>query len=133
MEKILKYYGKDLQTIELEDWLAQKAEVLRPIARHWISIMEECGHGDVVRIFHDNCPICCVESAPFVYVNVFTSHLNVGFFYGAELPDPAGLLEGIGKRMRHVKLRSGEPVDEAALLKLIDVSYRDIRRRLNEE
>ena len=42
------------------------------------------------------------------------------------LDDPAGLLEGSGKRMRHVKLRWGRAVDEAALGVLIDAAYRDI-------
>jgi hypothetical protein len=40
---------------------------------------------------------------------VFTAHVNVGFFRGAELSDPNGLLQGTGKFMRHVKLRPGAP------------------------
>ncbi len=49
---------------------------------------------------------------------------------GAELDDPAGLLEGTGKRMRHVKLRWGEAVNDTALNALIAAAYRDIRLRL---
>jgi len=60
-------------------------------------------------------------------------HVNVGFFYGAALADPARLLEGAGKRMRHVKLRPAEPVDAAALTHLVTAAYRDIRRRLGSE
>lgn len=71
-----------------------------------------------------------MDDAPFAYVNAFKAHAAVGFFHGAALPDPAGLLEGAGKAMRHVKLRPGEPLDEAALTALIDAAYRDIRRRL---
>jgi hypothetical protein len=57
---------------------------------------------------HDGCPVACLGDAPFSYVNVFTSHVNVGFFHGAALPDPAHLLPGTGKRhMRHVALRPG--------------------------
>jgi hypothetical protein len=37
----------------------------------------------------------------------FRVHVNVGFFHGASLDDRACLLEGSGKRMRHVKLRWG--------------------------
>ncbi len=66
----------------------------------------------------------------FGYVNAFTAHANVGFFYGAVLPDPAGLLEGRGKRMRHVKLRPGKELDDEALNDLIAAAYHDIRRRL---
>ena len=42
----------------------------------------------------------------------------------------AGLLEGTGKRMRHVKLRWGEPVNETALHALIVAAYRDMQARL---
>jgi hypothetical protein len=54
----------------------------------------------------------------------------VGFFQGASLPDPAGLLEGTGKAMRHVKLRPGRDVDAAALEALVDAAHRDIVARL---
>ena len=45
----------------------------------------------------------------------------------------SGLLERAGKRMRHVKLRWGAPVDAAAMNGLIDAAYSDIRRRLASE
>jgi len=73
-----------------------------------------------------------VEDAPFGYVNAFKDHVNVGFFHGAALDDPAGLLEGTGKRMRHVKLKPGREADLAALGDLIDAAYADIRARLSE-
>ncbi len=71
-----------------------------------------------------------MEDAAFGYVNAFRAHVNVGFFFGAELDDPAGLLEGTGKRMRHVKLRCGQEANAAALSELIAAAYRDIRSRL---
>ena len=92
MEKLLRYFGRDLQDIYLEDWLKQKPEALGPIAAKWFAIIKNCGK-DVQDIFHDNYPIGCVENAPFAYVNVFKEPVNVGFFYGT------------GKLMRHVKLR----------------------------
>lgn len=91
--------------------------------------MRGCGP-DVRELLHDGCPVACVEDAPFGYVNAFKAHVNVGFFHGAALDDPAGLLEGTGKHMRHVKLRWGEPVNPAALTELIAAAYRDIRLRL---
>jgi hypothetical protein len=81
---------------------------------------------------HDGCPSACVGDAPFGYVNAFKDHVNVGFFYGALLEDPARLLEGSGKRMRHVKLRPGRGIDAAALRDLIDVAYADIKARLGK-
>ncbi|MGH6958435.1 MAG: DUF1801 domain-containing protein [Caulobacteraceae bacterium] len=95
----------------------------------WWERMRGCGE-DVREVFHDDYPTACVEDAPFAYVRAFTAHANVGFFYGAFLDDPAGALEGAGRRMRHVKLRWGEPVNEAALMGLISVAYRDIQSRL---
>jgi hypothetical protein len=68
--------------------------------------------------------------APFAYVNVFTSHVNVGFFHGAALPDPARLLQGAGKFMRHVKLTPGTATNTAALSRLIDAAYSDIKARV---
>jgi hypothetical protein len=87
------------------------------------------GH-DVRELLHDGHPTACVGDAAFGYVNAFKAHVNVGFFRGAELADPNGLLEGTGRFMRHVKLRPGDNVDAAALLKLINVAYIDMRRRL---
>jgi hypothetical protein len=86
--------------------------------------------GDVRELMHDGCPTACVEDAAFGYVNAFKAHVNVGFFHGASLPDPAGLLEGTGKRMRHVKLHWGRPVDSAALSELISAAYRDLQLRV---
>ncbi|MEM0963285.1 MAG: DUF1801 domain-containing protein [Bacteroidota bacterium] len=49
-------------------------------------------------------------SESHVYVMPTRGDVNLGFWHGASLPDPGGLLEGTGKRMRHVKVR---PVEEA--------------------
>ena len=86
---------------------------------------------DVRELMHDGGPVACVNDAPFGYVNAFTAHVNVGFFHGAALPDPAGLLEGSGKYMRHVKLKPGVVSDPAGLRKLIDEAYSDIKARLD--
>jgi hypothetical protein len=111
-------------------WLNDAGE-LRAIARKWFLLMRRCGD-DVRELMHDGCPVACVGDAPFGYVNAFRKHVNVGFFQGAELPDPAGLLEGSGKRMRHVKLNAGAEPDTAALQELIQAAYRDIKVRLGD-
>ena len=51
-------------------------------------------------------------------------------FQGASLPDPAGLLQGNGKFMRHVKLRPGVDVEPVALRQLIEAAYSDIKARV---
>jgi hypothetical protein len=110
-------------------WLAERPIELQSIAQKWFMLMRERGD-DVRELMHDGCPVACVQDAPFGYVNSFKSHVNVGFFYGAKLEDPAGLLEGSGKRMRHVKLKPGLERNTAALRDLIDAAYLDIRARL---
>ena len=111
-------------------WFEAGADALRLMARPWFERLRACGP-DVRELMHDHCPTACVEDAAFAYVAAFSAHVNVGFFNGAFLPDPARLLQGTGKRMRHVKLRWGEPTDEAALEALIAQSYADIRRRVD--
>lgn len=115
----------------VERWLTDDPVELRSIAKTWFAHMRR-GGDDVRELMHDGCPVACVQDAPFAYVNSFRNHVNVGFFYGALLEDPAGLLEGSGKRMRHVKLIPGANVDTNPLRTLIDAAYADIKARLAE-
>ena len=110
-------------------WMNERPDELGAIAGQWFEVMRKCGD-EVRELLHDGCPVACVGDAPFGYVNVFTSHVNVGFFRGAALPDPARLLQGTGKFMRHVKLRPGMATNEAALRRLIDEAYEDIKARV---
>jgi len=105
---------------------------LGAIARRWFELMRGCGD-DVRELLHDGHPTACVGDAAFAYVNAFRAHVNVGFFRGAEIADPRGLLEGTGKFMRHVKLGPGREVDAGALMKLIETAYTDMKRRLKAE
>jgi hypothetical protein len=102
---------------------------LRVIAQEWFEVMRACGD-DVRELLHDGHPTACVADAAFGYVNAFKAHVNVGFFRGAEIADPEGLLEGTGKFMRHVKLRPERDVNAAALMKLIETAYCDMKGRL---
>jgi len=113
----------------VDRWLAAEPLELRSIAQKWFVQMRQCGE-DVGELVHDGCPVACVGDAPFAYVNTFKSHVNVGFFYGAFLADKAGLLEGSGKRMRHVKLKPGVEPDAKKLRGLIEAAYVDIKARL---
>lgn len=126
---IFRLAGGTKRDTAVDDWLAEDPVELQSIARTWFLRMRQCGD-DVLELVHDGCPVACVEDAPFAYVDSFTSHVNVGFFYGATLEDPAGLLEGNGKRMRHVKLHPGRELNAAALSGLIKAAYVDIRARL---
>ncbi|HET8749061.1 MAG TPA: DUF1801 domain-containing protein [Ramlibacter sp.] len=105
---------------------------LGQLAQHWFEQMRACGD-DVRELLHDGYPTACVGDAAFAYVGAFRAHVNVGFFRGAELSDPAGLLEGTGKSMRHVKLRPERPVDHEALAALTAAAYADMKERAASE
>ena len=129
MYPILRFSGSVEHDPAVARWLESRPGELGSIARRWFEQMRRCGP-DVRELLHDGCPVVCVEDAPFAYVNAFTAHVNVGFFHGASLSDPAGLLEGSGKYMRHVKLKAGSAIDGASLQALIAAAYLDIAARL---
>jgi hypothetical protein len=113
----------------IDGWMKEHAGELGAIARKWFAVMRESGD-EVRELLHDGCPTACLGDAAFRYVNVFTSHVNVGFFQGASLPDPARLLQGTGKFMRHVKLKLGTAANAAALRSLIEAAYSDVKARV---
>jgi hypothetical protein len=116
----------------IDTWINAQSPDLGAMARMWFTQMRQCG-ADIRELLHDGFPTACVGDVAFGYVNVFSTHMNVGFFHGALLDDPAGLLQGSGKRMRHVKLRPDLPHDAAALRNLIEDAHADARRRLAGE
>jgi hypothetical protein len=113
----------------VETWFTQPDRELRLMVRPWFERMRACG-ADVRELLQDGCPTACVQDAAFGYVNAFSGHASIGFFQGAALADPAGLLQGAGLRMRHVKLYWGREADAQALGELIAAAYRDMRARL---
>ena len=129
MNDLLRFSGAVRRDPQIEAWFSDFADPLRLMARTWFERMRGCGD-DVRELLHDGGPVACVEDAPFGYVIAFKAHADVGFYHGAMLADPAGLLIGEGKRMRHVKLRPGNVLDVEALSDLIVAAYHDIRGRL---
>jgi hypothetical protein len=131
MDNIMRFPSAVKHDPAVDTWLRGRREDLRLFVETWFAHMRQCGD-DVRELMHDGCPTACIDDAAFGYVNAFKDHVNVGFFHGASLKDPARLLEGTGKRMRHVKLRPGRDVDATALINLIDVAYADLRARLGK-
>jgi hypothetical protein len=123
---LLRFNGAVERDPAIDAWMKEHAGELGTIARHWFEVMRKCGD-EVRELVHDGCPVACLGDAPFAYVNVFTSHVNVGFFHGAALRDPAHLLQGTGKYMRHVRLKPGTTTNAAALNALIEAAYSDIK------
>jgi hypothetical protein len=127
--ELLRLNGTVERDPAIDAWMHEHGGELGAIAREWFEAMRRCGD-EVREVLHDGCPVACLGDVPFGYVNVFTSHVNVGFFQGAGLPDSARMLQGTGKCMRHVKLRPGTAVDAASLSRLIEAAYVDIKARV---
>src|ERR1700760_4869121 len=98
---LLRFDGAVERDPAIEAWPDHRPGELGSLARRWFEVMRRCGD-EVRELLHDGCPVACFGDVPFAYVNVFRSHMNVGFFQGAALPDPDRLLEGNGRFMRHV-------------------------------
>jgi hypothetical protein len=118
--ELLRFDGAVEHDPAIDAWMEARPGELGAIARQWFEVMRRCGD-EVREVLHDGCPNACLGDVPFGYVNVFTSHVNVGFFQGARLRDPDRLLQGTGKFMRHVKLGPGTSVDAEALRELIEL------------
>lgn len=112
----------------VEAWLAA-SDPLRLLVAPWFERLRALGP-DLRECLHDHQPTACIGDVALAYVDAFTHHASIGFFFGSSLPDPAGLLQGTGKRMRHVKLRFGQEIDADALTALIHAADRDLRQRL---
>lgn len=130
MSQFLRFPNAVKRDPAINTWMREHTGELGVIAHRWFEVMRACGD-DVRELLHDGHPTACVGDVAFGYVNAFKAHVNVGFFRGAEIADPEGLLEGTGKFMRHVKLRPGSDTNTAALITLIETAYADIRSRLN--
>src|ERR1700730_10045280 len=130
---LLRFNGAVERDPAIDAWMKMKtkehAGELGAIAHQWFEVMRKCGD-EVRELLHDGCPVACLGEAPFGYVNVFTSHVNVGFFHGAALRDPARLLQGTGKFMRHVQLGPGTATHAEALSRPIDAASSDIKARV---
>jgi hypothetical protein len=129
MDYLLRFPTAVKRDPAIDAWLGAQREELRPFVQTWFARMRACG-ADVRELMHDGCPTACVGDAAFGYVNAFKAHANVGFFHGTSLKDPGRLLEGKGKHGRHVKLRPGRAIDSAALGRLIEEAYVDMKARL---
>lgn len=132
MSRLLRFPSAIQHDRSIDAWMRAHADELGEIAHRWFEIMRNCGD-DVRELLHDGHPTACVDDTGFAYANAFKAHVNVGFFRGAELADPDRLLEGTGRFMRHVKLRRGQPINDAALRKLIQAAYADMRQRVEAE
>ena len=100
------------------------APQIQDLARRAKALVEEIMPG-VVEVTWPNQGIISFGVGPrkmsehFCYIAVLKNRINLGFYYGADLPDPAGLLEGTGKLMRHIKIARLEQLENPALRQLL--------------
>lgn len=127
--KLLRFNGTVERDPAIEAWMDAHKGELGELARRWFEVMRQCGD-EVRETLHDGCPVACLGDVPFAYVNVFTSHVNVGFFHGAALRDPDRLLQGGGRFMRHVKLTPGTWTDGGSIRNLVAAAYTDVKARV---
>src|SRR2546423_872740 len=132
MNELFRFPSSAKRDPAVDHWMKVHSDELGAIACYWFEVMRKCG-SEVRELLHDGHPTACVGDAAFAYVYPFKAHVNVGFFRGAEIADPEGLLEGAGKFMRHVKLRPERDVDATALMKLIETAFTDMKGRLKSE
>jgi len=130
LDKLFTLSGAEPYQPAIDEWLSGEPHELFSIARYWFGQLRLCGD-DVRELIHDGCPVACVHDVAFAYVNVFSAHVNVGFFMGAMLDDPHQLLVGSGKRMRHVKIVPGRELNASALTALISNAYQCARDGLS--
>lgn len=94
----------------LKGWQKEVAQKLRLIVREAAPEAEEAiKWGQPVYSF----------GGPLAYFKAFKNAVNFGFWRGAEMEDPQGVLVGSGEKMRHVKISSVEEVDKEVLTDFI--------------
>jgi hypothetical protein len=72
-------------------------------------------------------------SEHYAYIAPQTKHVNLGFYHGAALKDPTGLLDGTGKNLRHVKISTLAEVSKKQIGDLLKASLEEIRRSVGRK
>ena len=118
-----------------DELMDDTTETLRPVARRLREVVLEV-HPETVEVVRLGDRAATYGLGPrkmsegYCYVLPYTNWVNLGFYRGAELPDPDGLLQGTGARLRHVKVRSLEASEDPALRALIEAALAERRAAL---
>jgi hypothetical protein len=59
------------------------------------------------------------KNGPFCYIKAFPRYVNLGFWRGASLSDPDGLVRGGGEKMGHVRIAELDEIVEQPLRRLV--------------
>ena len=116
-----------------DDILSSATPELRPICESLRRVIISL-HKDFVEVVWPKQKIASFGVGPkkmtehYAYIAVLGSHVNLGFYRGASLTDPSGLLEGTGKNLRHVKLRDVASAKSPAITALLREAIADRKR-----
>lgn len=119
-----------------DELMAESETGLRPIARRLREVVYEI-HPEAVEVVRLGDRAATYGLGPrkmsegYCYVLPYRMWVNLGFYQGAELPDPEGLLEGTGAKLRHVKVRSVEAAAQPAVRALIEAALAERRDALD--
>jgi hypothetical protein len=109
----------------VEEWLARLSPDGAVVVGALRRLITEAAPGAQEVVYHDALGYGPTDQGfdRVFYISAFKDHINLGFFYGAGLDDPDGLLAGDGKQMRHIKIRSNDSMPNAAIRRLLDAGW----------
>jgi hypothetical protein len=120
-----------------DDIMAMADDAMRPICLRLRALIVSL-HKDACEIVWPKHRIASYGVGPkkmtehYAYIGVQKSHVNLGFYHGAMLPDADGLLEGTGKKLRHLKIRSLDVAESRAVRALLKTAIAERRDRLSK-
>jgi hypothetical protein len=131
--QVLQVFMRTNPTVD--EWLGKLSPEQQLITRELIEVARQKMPGVHEFIYHDAVGYS-VNDSPFDRICYIApqkkGYVNLGFFFGAGLPDPKKLLVGEGKRLRHIKIWSVEEARNPALAKLIALTWKEAPKRVKE-
>ena len=109
VEEFLSNYPQEIRRISVE---------LRKIARNTMPRTHEFLYYDAINYSIDDPP-----QGRICYISPMEKYVTLGFLFGAQLDDPHHLLQGSGKRARHLKVRALEETKNSALKELVKAAW----------
>jgi hypothetical protein len=109
VEGFLSNYPEDMRRISVE---------LRKMVRNTMPRAHEFLYYDAINYSLDDSPLGRV-----CYISPMGNYVMLGFLFGAQLDDQHHLLQGSGKRARHVKVRTLEEAKNPALKELVKAAW----------
>jgi len=111
-----------LRGMSVEDWIAAKTTAWQSdVIRKMVAVVRRAAPGATHAIKWSQ-PIF-EQNGPFAFIKPAKAHVSFGFWRGAEVADPKGILER-GDRMGHFKVKSELELDERALATMVKHAVR---------